>query len=500
MVTETLPSIDVRRYHVRIGERELARTPMVSRNPATGEPVAEVDEATPDDVAAAVDEAERAFERAWAPLPPERREGLMRALADAIEAHSEELALTETLDNGMPLQMARGSVARTAAQLRYCAGWATKLGGDSLEPARGGGLHCYTRREPMGVVGAIVSWNSPLASTGLKVSAALAAGCTVVLKPATETPLSALRLAELAAECGMPAGVITVLPGSGPVVGGALVTNPRVRKIAFTGSTAVGRQLVRDSADHLPHLTLELGGKSPSLVFADVDLDKVVPKVGWAIFRNSGQICVAGSRVFVDRRIFGAFTERLAEFARSLNVGDGRQPSTDLGPLITEAHTKVVLGYLQAGIAAGADLRTGGRQLSDERRRSGQFVEPAVFARVHDQMQIMREEIFGPVVGVAPFDGIADALARAGATEYGLAAGIWTNDMATAHHVAARLRTGTVWINGHAVYDPALPFGGRLASGFGAKSGREAVLECTELKTVVATLDVDDCGPPPAVS
>lgn len=462
---------------------------IATTDPATGEVIAEVAGAALEQVDMAVQAAETAFRGVWGRLAPAERQDLLLRYADAVEAAADELALIETLDNGMPLAAAKGSVARCVAHLRYNAGWATKLTGATITPSKPGrDMFAYTLHQPLGVVAAIVPWNSPMISTMLKISAALAAGCTVVVKPATFTPLAALRLAELALEAGIPPGVVNVLVGSGGSVGRALVTHPSVRKISFTGSTEVGQQIARDAAERMAHTTLELGGKSPDIVFDDVELDDVVPKAAWAVFRNSGQVCVAGSRLLVQEQVYDEFVARLVDFTATIRVGSGLDPETNLGPLITAEHTESVLDYVAAGVAEGADLVTGGQRIADAQRVSGQFVEPTIFRDVGPEMRIVREEIFGPVVVVSRFADVGEAIAEANDTPYGLAAGIWTRDVGNVHRVAAGVDAGMVWANCYSDYDPALPFGGHKMSGQGAKSGREAVFDCTDLKTVVIEL------------
>jgi aldehyde dehydrogenase (NAD+) len=338
------------------------------------------------------------------------------------------------------------------------------------------------------VVGAIIPWNSPLASASQKISAALAAGCSEVLKPALEAPLTAIRLGELALEAGIPAGVLSVIPGDGPTVGRALVDHPLVDKISFTGSTEVGREILSRSASRLARTTLELGGKSPDIVFDDVDLDVVVPKAAWAIFRNGGQICTAGSRLFVQEGIYERFVEQLVEFTKTITVGNGLEPGIQLGPLISETQVQRVMGYIDSARDEGAKLLIGGNRLRDAERSSGLFVEPTIFTDVRPDMRIVREEVFGPVVTVTPFATVNDAVAMGNDTTYGLASAVWTNRIDIAHDVASRLHAGVVWVNCHGVNDPSLPYVAQKMSGHGAKAGIDAILECTEVTTVVVDL------------
>lgn len=459
-----------------------------TRNPATDEIIGTVHLAGAADVDRAVESAQAGF-ATWSSLTPDDRERRMNRWADLVERDLEELALIDTLDNGAPLSGSRAGVRRAIAQLRYYAGWVTKLTGDTIQPSLAEGEHfAYTLRQPLGIVAAITPWNSPVINMMLKVAPALAAGCAVVVKPSELTPLSALKLARLAIEAGIPDGVLNVVPGTGVEAGRTLASHPRIAKVSFTGSTAVGREIMDAAKTNFAHLTLELGGKSPNIVFDDVDIDKVVPLAAWAAFRNSGQVCVSGSRLYVHERIYQSFLDRLEAFTRGIVVGNGLDPRTQMGPLISAQQADRVEEYIRGGVSDGARLITGGQRIQDEQRPTRQFIAPTVFADVDAGMRIVREEIFGPVVTVTPFSRFDEVVSAANATPYGLAAGLWTNDLSTAHSAAERIDAGMIWINGYSMYDPSLPFGGHKASGYGAKSGREAVLECTQIKTVVAKL------------
>jgi aldehyde dehydrogenase (NAD+) len=337
-------------------------------------------------------------------------------------------------------------------------------------------------------VGAIIPWNSPAVSASLKISAALAAGCTEVLKPALEAPLTSIRLGELALEAGIPPGVLSIIPADGPTVGRDLVDHPLIDKISFTGSTEVGQEIVSRSAWRLARATLELGGKSPDIIFGDVDIDLVVPKAAWAIFRNGGQVCTAGSRLFVHEDIYDPFVDRLVEFTQTIKIGNGLMPEVQLGPLISDTQVNRVMEYIEGARSEGATLLMGGNRLEDAERPSGLFVEPTIFGDVRADMQVVREEVFGPVVTVTPFAGADEAVAMANDTSYGLAAALWTNRIDLAHDVASRLQAGVVWVNCHGVNDPSLPYVAQKMSGIGAKAGMEAVLENTEVTTVVVDL------------
>jgi acyl-CoA reductase-like NAD-dependent aldehyde dehydrogenase len=456
-------------------------------DPSTGREIAEVAHAGPEDVARAVAAARAAFaDGPWSELPAAGRERLLFALAQAVEDHAEELAQIESLDNGKPVGLAQYvDVRGTAAHLRYFAGWPTKIEGAVLPVAAGAAMHCYTRREPVGVCGQIIPWNFPLLMASWKLAPALAAGCTVVLKPAEQTPLSALRLGELALEVGFPPGVVNVLTGDGST-GAALVAHPDIDKIAFTGSTAVGREIGASAGHALKRVTLELGGKSPNIILPDADIDAAVAGAYQAIYFNSGQACNAGSRLFVPAERFDEVLSSLVERAAQTSLGAGLDPGTQLGPLISAEQRSRVLGYIDSGRADGAELLTGGgAALQDS---GGFYVEPTLFTTTSDEMAIAREEIFGPVLVASPYDSLEEVAARANAGEYGLAAGIWTRDVGSAHRLAALLHAGMIYVNNWGAVDPSAPFGGFKASGVGREHGRDGLDAYLESKTVWTAL------------
>jgi acyl-CoA reductase-like NAD-dependent aldehyde dehydrogenase len=418
-------------------------------------------------------------------MPASGRERLMHALADAIEARAEEIAQIESLDNGKPVGLAQYvDVNGAVGHLRYFAGWPTKIEGGVL-PVSAPNMHCYTRREPVGVCVQIIPWNFPLLMAAWKLGPALAAGCTVVLKPAEQTPLSALRIGELALEVGFPPGVINVLTGDG-ATGAALVDSPGVDKIAFTGSTAVGREIGAKAGRDLKRVTLELGGKSPNIILPDADIDAAVKGSFQAIYFNSGQACNAGSRLFVPAERFDEVMSALADAASSAQLGPGLDPGTQLGPLVSAEQQERVLGYIDAGRAEGAEMLAGGEAtLTDS---GGYFVAPTLFSTTSDELRIAREEIFGPVLVASPYDSLEEVAARANDGEYGLAAGVWTRDVSSAHRLAAMLHAGMIYINTWGVVDPAAPFGGFKASGIGREHGHDGLDAYLETKTVWTAL------------
>ena len=454
-------------------------------NPATGEEICRVAEADAEDVNRAVRAARDAFERGpWRRMNASERGRLLNKLADLIEKNSEELAQLESLDNGKPYQVALAAdLPLTIACYRYYAGWSDKLQGRTI-PVSGNYL-CYTRLEPVGVVGQIIPWNFPLLMQAWKLGPALACGNTVVLKPAEQTPLTALRVGELIVEAGFPEGVVNILPGYGPTAGQAIARHLDVDKVAFTGSTEVGHLIMEAAAQtNLKRVTLELGGKSPNIVFADADMDQAIEGAHFALFFNQGQCCCAGSRLFVERKAYDQFVERSADRARRRIVGDPFDTKTEQGPQVDKDQFDKVMSYIESGKREGAKLMCGGDRSGDR----GYFVQPTVFADVQDHMKISREEIFGPVMSIIPFDSVDEVVQRANNTVYGLAAAVWTRDITKAHAIASSVRAGTVWVNCYDVFDAAAPFGGFKQSGIGRELGEYGLQQYTEVKTVTVAL------------
>lgn len=456
-----------------------------SYNPATGEEIAEVAEAGIEDVDLAVQAAREAFDSGpWSKMGTAERSRLIYKLADLMEEHKLELAQLETLDNGKPIrETMHADIPLSIEHFRYYAGWATKIVGQTI-PVQGNYFN-YTRHEPVGVVGSIIPWNFPLMMAAWKLGASLATGCTVVMKPAMNTPLSVLYLAELISEAGFPDGVINIIPGRGSQVGDALVNHPKVDKIAFTGSTPVGKSIMKSAANTMKRVTLELGGKSPNIILPDADLSKAIPGALQGIMFNQGQVCSAGSRIFIQKDMYDHVLAELESHAKQIKQGNGLNKDTTMGPLISAQQQQTVTNYIEKGLQEGAELVTGGHIPFE----NGYFVAPTIFANVDNKMTIAQEEIFGPVVAAIPFDHMDDLIAKANDSDFGLAAGIWTENLRDAHYLAHNLKAGTVWINTYTAFDAAAPFGGYKQSGIGREMGSYALDNYTEVKSVWVNLD-----------
>jgi phenylacetaldehyde dehydrogenase len=458
-------------------------------DPSTGQVMAHVAEADAADVDKAVKAARKAFDEGpWPRMTPSERGRILWKLADLIERQTEQFATLESLDNGKPLSVARvADVPLTVDMFRYMAGWATKLTGTTIPISFPGEYLSFTLREPVGVVGQIIPWNFPLLMAAWKLAPALATGCTVVLKVAEQTPITGLRLGELCQEAGLPEGVVNVLAGYGETAGAALAAHEEVDKVAFTGSTEVGKLIVKAAAGNLKKVTLELGGKSPVIVLDDADIERVIPGAAGAIFFNHGQCCCAGSRLMIHKKIFDKVVAGVADEAKNIKLGPGLDPVTQMGPLVSDEQFQRVTGYIRSGIEEGAEVVVGGKKGSDN---GGYFVQPTVMTKTNPTMKVVREEIFGPVVCAQPItDEDLEAIAReANNTTYGLAASVWSRDISKANKLAKRLRAGTVWVNCHNVFDASLPFGGYKQSGWGREMGEFVLSNYTEVKAVTTAL------------
>lgn len=493
MATATEPSVakiprpEIRQTHCFIGGKWIPAASgktFETVHPATEEVIAQIAEGDKEDIDLAVDAAREQFDGGeWSKMDARDRGRLMYLLADAIEAEADELAALETLDNGKPISDSRNAdIALVIDCLRYYAGWADKIQGSTI-PIRGNHF-CYTKREPVGVVGQIIPWNFPALMAAWKWGPALAAGCTIVMKPAEQTPLTCLRMARLAQKAGIPDGVINVVPGYGPTAGASLVKHRGVDKIAFTGELATAKIIQREAAESMKRLTFELGGKSPNVVFADADMDAAIAGAHAALYFNQGQCCCAGSRLFVEDKVHDEVIDRLTELNSNRKLGDPFDPATEQGPQVDQAQFDKILQYVEYGKEDGATCVSGGKRFGDK----GYFVEPTLFTNVTDDMRIAKDEIFGPVLGVLKFSDVDELVERANNTNFGLAAAVWTRDVSKAHHFADNVRAGTVWVNCYDVFDAAAPFGGFKESGLGRELGEAGLEAYTESKTVTVAL------------
>lgn len=453
-------------------------------SPIDGASLAEIADGGQEDINRAVEAARKTFEGPWRKTSPFDRQAMLLKLADLVEKDFDNLAVLDSLDMGAPIGFTGGRKNRNVGLLRYFASSVMMFHGDTTENSLPGEFFTYTLKEPIGVVGAIIPWNAPLSAAIWKIGPAVATGCTVVLKPAEEASLSPLRLGELVMEAGIPPGVINIVTGPGETAGAALAAHMGVDKVAFTGSHVTGQKIVQASAGNLKRLTLELGGKSPDIVFADADLDIAIPGAGMGVFINSGQVCSAGTRLFVERPIYDEFVERVADFGSKLKVGPSLDPETQIGPLVSSTQLDRVTSYLDTGKSEGARAVSGGARMTQGDLASGFFVQPTVFADVNDDMKIAQDEIFGPVLSTFTFDDMDDLVKRANSTMFGLGSGVWTRDVNKAHKMAGAIRAGNVWVNCYGAMDVQMPFGGYKMSGYGRESGRESLDAYLQTKAV----------------
>lgn len=453
-------------------------------NPTTGKVLGRYALANANDVDLAVAAARRALEGPWSRFTPAQRQGVLLKLADLIEANYDELSMLDSLDMGVPIAFGPVYKPMVINTFRYAAGQAVAINGKTLSNSMPGDILSYTLREPVGVVGGIIPWNGPTFNATWKLAPTLASGSTLVLKCAEQASYAPMRLGDLCLEAGIPEGVINIITGLGSVAGQALAEHPGVDKVAFTGSTATGRKIVQASAVNFKRLTMELGGKSPNIVFADANMAEAIPGAAMAVFANSGQICSAGSRLFVERSIYDEFTKGVAQVANALKVGDSLDPSTQIGPLVSQQQLDRVSGYLEAGVNEGAEALAGGERMQENGLDGGYFVKPTIFTNVNGGMKIAREEIFGPVICAIPFDTVEEVAAMANDTDYGLGSGVWTKDLSRAHQLSRKLQAGSVWINCYQAMDPGVPFGGYKQSGYGLEAGPHHIEEYLKTKSV----------------
>ncbi len=462
-----------------------------SINPANGLILGTIYEGNREDVNKAVKAAKTAFKGSWAKTSPAERARLLNKLADLLEKRADEFAYLETLEYGSPINRTQNaSLPSAIAHLRTSASWATKLTGKTIELTNGGNVHAYTKREPLGVCGQITSWNFPILGACWKLGAPLATGNTVVLKPSLQTSMGTLLLGELIQEAGFPNGVVNIVTGPGGEVGNAITTHPDIDKISFTGSTEVGKGIMRNASINLKKITLELGGKSPNIIFADSDLDKAVEgAVKGASFQNQGQSCGAGTRIYVEKSVYNEVVERITVQVKNIKVGNPLNPTTMMGPLVSKQHHERVISYIESARKDGATILTGGNIPKDKELSDGYYLEPTLITNLDENCSAVKEEIFGPVIAVLPFEEIDEVIERANLTDYGLAAGVWTKDISKAHKMIDVIEAGTVWVNGYLLMNDNMPFGGYKQSGFGKELGYEGIEGYTKLKSVVINLD-----------